>query len=172
MTGSKYMMLGGALLLAWASPRAAAADCVPAELAELLEGDFEICPEADACPCFSAEDIDDAFTGLNDYMYTWGRRAGGIEDQTSLRADSWVCTADGWSAPTVGFDTYIETAACGTIQTYTCEVWDDRWLAAPYHRWAGKGMSVVTEITETEFAACEAVLLDWAADDGTPTRSW
>lgn len=164
----------GLALVGAVSPSTASATCIPAEIAEGLEGDFEICPEVeeDACPCFSTTDIDLAFDGLDAYAYSWNRRPWGVTDQTSLRADAWECGPDGWSAPTAGFDTYAETAECGTFSTYYCETWTDTWLAAPYHTWAGDGESLVVEVSQAEFEACEAVLDDYIAAEGVPAWSW
>lgn len=172
MTRLHRLAAGSAALLAALAPRPAEATCVPAELAELLEEPVEICPEEPVCPCFSADDIDAAFAGMDPYLYAWGRRPWRVSQQTSLRADAWACTGAGWQAPTVGFDTYIETDACGATEAYVCETWDDTWLAAPYHRWAGGGASLSVEITAEEFDACEAVLLDWAEEAGAPSWSW
>jgi hypothetical protein len=166
-------VIAATVLLASAAPGVAAAqDCIPCELADLLEGEYEICPDEPSCPCFTADDIDTALAGLDPYMYSWAERPWDQIDHTSLRADAWECTPDGWIAPTVGFDTYIETDECGVIERYMCASWDDTWRAAPHHSWAGTGNALTLEITADEFAECEALLYDWAADAGAPSWSW
>lgn len=166
-------LLGGALLGSgtfFAAP--AAALCIPAELADAFEGEVEICPEEPACPCFSEADVTAALADLDPYAYAWNRRPWGVTDQTSLRGDAWECGPDGWSAPTAGFDTFAETAECGTTSVYYCETWTDTWQAAPHHSWAGDGESVLVEVSAADFAACEALLLDWIDAGDVPMWSW
>ena len=142
-----------------------------AELDDGLDNDCDGWTDEDfTCPCFDEADLDALLAGWQHYALMWDIRADGRAQVTSLRGYNWEQNSSGgWQAPTVGADLYRTIADGGAP---SCEVWDDTWLAAPTHGWAGTGSTDTLAIAEESVSVCQGVLNDWIGAHGVTVTSF